>query len=165
MNDAYGVVDSLGQADASEAQYSGSDGTPLLRVGLLGGFRVERTNTAQAVSDWQPRSANPHEATGNLHRGKRCIASRSSTSSGGGVAIKSALNSLVRPCRSPTMRWSPSRRGGKARPFSGCHPSGHLRPAQVSRQGGKTLPSSLPGRTPFRPTRLAPSPPCHLIME
>ena len=68
MNNPYGLVDGSGQAchnvqpsapgaDASEAQYSGSDGTPLLRVRLLGGFCVERTDVGQAVSDWQRRSA------------------------------------------------------------------------------------------------------------
>lgn len=43
--------------DAPEARRSGSDGTPLLRVRLLGGFCVERADVGQAVSDWQRRSA------------------------------------------------------------------------------------------------------------
>ncbi len=68
MNDAHGVVNGPRQAyhdtrpptlgvDASEAQYSGPDAIAPLRVRLLGGFRVERTDVGQAVCDWQRRSA------------------------------------------------------------------------------------------------------------
>ncbi len=36
---------------------SGSDAVPLLRMRLLGGFSVERTDIGRAVSDWQRSSA------------------------------------------------------------------------------------------------------------
>lgn len=44
-------------ADASAARHSGSDALRSLRIRLLGGFRVERVGTGQAVSDWPRRSA------------------------------------------------------------------------------------------------------------
>jgi DNA-binding SARP family transcriptional activator len=40
-----------------EAQYSGPDAVPLLRVRLLGGFGVEHADIGRAVSGWQRRSA------------------------------------------------------------------------------------------------------------
>ncbi len=40
-----------------QPRYSVSDGIPLLRVGLLGRFRAERTDVGQTISDWQRRSA------------------------------------------------------------------------------------------------------------
>ena len=43
--------------DAAQAQYSGSDAITPLRVRLLGGFCVERTDVGQAVSDWPRRPA------------------------------------------------------------------------------------------------------------
>jgi DNA-binding SARP family transcriptional activator len=45
------------KVDAFEAKHSGSDAVPLLRVRLLGGFFVERTDVRRAVSGWQRRSA------------------------------------------------------------------------------------------------------------
>lgn len=66
--DVYGIMDGAGQARhyirpsvpgvaACQAPYSGSDAIPLLRVRLLGGFRVERTGVDRAISGWQRRSA------------------------------------------------------------------------------------------------------------
>ena len=68
MNNAYGVVD--GSQRVYEAspqssrgvgvprlQYSVSEGIPFLRVRLLGGFSVERTEVGQTIFDWQRRSA------------------------------------------------------------------------------------------------------------
>jgi DNA-binding SARP family transcriptional activator len=43
--------------DAFTAQHSGSDAITSVCVRLLGGFRVERTGAAQAISDWPRRSA------------------------------------------------------------------------------------------------------------
>ena len=94
MNNARGVVDSLRQADACEAEHSGSDAIPSLRVGLLGGFRVEQTNTARAVSGWQRRSAKTlikllATCTGHaLHREQILDILWP------GVAVESALNSF-----------------------------------------------------------------------
>jgi DNA-binding SARP family transcriptional activator len=68
MNRARSVVNGSWQAchdtrlsapgvDAFAAPYPGSDGITSLRMRLLGGFRVERTDAGQAVSDWPRRSA------------------------------------------------------------------------------------------------------------
>jgi DNA-binding SARP family transcriptional activator len=69
MTNAYGVVDgsrqvyhdirssSRGADDHHQPRYSVSQGIPLLRVGLLGRFCVERTDVGQTISDWQRRSA------------------------------------------------------------------------------------------------------------
>jgi DNA-binding SARP family transcriptional activator len=68
MSRARGVVNGSWQAcyetrpltagvDAFAAQYPGSDAVTLLRLRLLGGFRVERTGAGRAVSDWPRRSA------------------------------------------------------------------------------------------------------------
>ena len=68
MDDAHGVVHGLRRAcydigppmpgeGPFRTQYSGADAIPLLRVRLLGGFCVERTDVGQAMSDWPRRSA------------------------------------------------------------------------------------------------------------
>jgi DNA-binding SARP family transcriptional activator len=68
MNDAHAALDGSRQAyhdigpptpgvAVSEAQYLGSDAITPLRVSLMGGFRVERADAGQAISDWQRRSA------------------------------------------------------------------------------------------------------------
>ena len=43
--------------DANEMHHGRLGGVPLLRVRLLGGFRVEQADVTRAVSDWQRRSA------------------------------------------------------------------------------------------------------------
>jgi DNA-binding SARP family transcriptional activator len=45
------------KGDANVMHHGGLGGVPLLRVRLLGGFRVEHADVAGAVSDWQRRSA------------------------------------------------------------------------------------------------------------
>ena len=69
MTDPYGVVDGSRQAYHDirsssrgadvphQLPYSVSEGIPLLRVRLLGGFCVQRSDVGQAVCDWQRRSA------------------------------------------------------------------------------------------------------------
>jgi len=42
---------------ASQVRYSEPNGIALLHVRLLGGFRIERSDVGQAISDWQRRSA------------------------------------------------------------------------------------------------------------
>ena len=68
MDDAYGVVDGTREAyddvrsssrgaDVPQPLYSVSEVIPSLRIGLLGGFCVQRTDAGLAVSGWQRRSA------------------------------------------------------------------------------------------------------------
>src|SRR6516165_339521 len=68
MNNAYPLADgsrqvyheissSLPRVDVPRPRYSVSEGIPLLRVRLLGGFCVQRTEVGQVVSEWQRRSA------------------------------------------------------------------------------------------------------------
>ena len=68
MNDAHRLADGSQQTfrdvrlpmprvEAFAAQHSRSDAITSLRVRLLGGFRVERIDAGQAVSDWPRRSA------------------------------------------------------------------------------------------------------------
>jgi DNA-binding SARP family transcriptional activator len=68
MNDAYEVVDRSGRAyddirsssrgeDVPQPRHSVSEVIPSLRIGLLGGFCVQRTDVGVTVSDWQRRSA------------------------------------------------------------------------------------------------------------
>ena len=66
MNNAYPLADgsrqvyheissSLPRVDVPRPRYSVSEGIPLLRVRLLGGFCVQRTEVGQVVSEWQRR--------------------------------------------------------------------------------------------------------------
>jgi len=48
---------SVPEVDASEAQYRGPGTMPLLRMTLLGGFRVEHADALNVVSGWPRRSA------------------------------------------------------------------------------------------------------------
>ncbi len=57
MNHAHAGVGVAHQVHAPETQDCGGQTIPHLHVRLLGGFRVERADGAQAVSDWRRRSA------------------------------------------------------------------------------------------------------------
>ncbi len=78
---------------ASEARYSGSDAVPLVRVRLLGGFRVERTD-AREVSDWQRRSAKTLTKLLATHTGHAFHREQILDILWPGVAVESALNSF-----------------------------------------------------------------------
>jgi DNA-binding SARP family transcriptional activator len=106
MNNAYGVVDgslqayhdirssSRGTDVPHQPRYSGSEGIPLLRVGLLGGFCVQRTDVGQAVSDWQRRSAKALIKILAVQPGHAVHREQITDILWSGVDIESALNSF-----------------------------------------------------------------------
>lgn len=79
---------------ASEARYSGSDAVPLVRVRLLGGFHVGRTDSAQEVSDWQRRSAKTLMKLLASDTGHALHRERILDILWPGVVVESALNSF-----------------------------------------------------------------------
>jgi len=81
-------------AHGSEVRYFGSDAMPLLRVRLLGGFRVERTDGAREVSDWQRRSAKTLTKLLATHTGHALHREQVLDILWPGVAVESALNSF-----------------------------------------------------------------------
>ena len=83
-----------GRPDACEAQYSGSDAIPILRVGLLGGFRVEQTDGAREVSNWQRRSAKTLMKLLATYTGHALHREQILDILWPGVAVESALNSF-----------------------------------------------------------------------
>lgn len=106
MNDAYGVADGSRQAYHDirsssrgadvhhQLPYSGSEGIPLLRVRLLGGFCVQRTDVGQAVSDWQRRSAKALIKILAVQPGHAVHREQLTDILWSGVDIESALNSF-----------------------------------------------------------------------
>lgn len=94
MNHAHRVVSGLRQVDAGEARYSGSDAIPLLCVRLLGGFRVERTDGASPVSDWQRRTAKTLIKLLATHTEHALHRDQITDILWPGVAVESALNSF-----------------------------------------------------------------------
>jgi DNA-binding SARP family transcriptional activator len=81
-------------ADTTAAQYSGSDAIPLLRVRLLGGFCVERTDARRAVSGWQRRSAKTLTKLLAIHPGHALHREQILDLLWSGVDAESALNSF-----------------------------------------------------------------------
>lgn len=82
------------EVQASEARYSGSDAVPPVRVRLLGGFRVERTDSPREVSDWQRRSAKTLMKLLASHTAHTLHRDRILDILWPGVAVESALNSF-----------------------------------------------------------------------
>jgi len=73
---------------------SGSDAIPLLRMRLLGGFCVERTDIGQAVSDWQRSSAKTLTKILAVHPGHALHREQIIDILWPGVDAESALNSF-----------------------------------------------------------------------
>ncbi len=104
MTETHGVVNgsrqayhdirppSLGAA-AAGARYSVSDAIAPLRVSLLGGFRVERTNVG-TISGWQRRSAKTLTKLLAVHPGHALHREQIVDILWSGVDAESALNSL-----------------------------------------------------------------------
>ena len=82
------------EMNAFESQYSGSDSFPLLRIRLLGGFRVERTDVRRAVSGWQRRSGKTLTKLLAVHPGHALHREQILDILWSGVDAESALNSF-----------------------------------------------------------------------
>ena len=80
--------------DASEAQYSRSEAIVPLRVRLLGGFRVERADVGQGISDWPRRSAKNLTKLLAVHPGHALHREQIIDTLWPGADAESALNSF-----------------------------------------------------------------------
>jgi len=105
VNDVYGVLDGLRHIcqdirpsapgmDALEARHCASGAIPLLHVGLLGGFRVERADARQTVPDWPRRSAKTLTKLLAVHPGHALHREQIIDILWPGVDVDSALNSF-----------------------------------------------------------------------
>ena len=77
-----------------EAQYSGSETITPLRVRLLGGFRVERADVGQGISDWPRRSAKTLTKLLAVHPGHALHREQIIDTLWPGADAESALNSF-----------------------------------------------------------------------
>ena len=81
-------------AHSSAAPYSVFGAIPHVQVRLLGGFRVERTNSAREVSDWQRRSAKTLTKLLAAHTEHALHRDQILDILWPGIAVESALNSF-----------------------------------------------------------------------
>lgn len=81
---------------ANVMHHGGLGGVPLLRVRLLGGFRVEHADVAGAVSDWQRRSAKTLTKLLATYPGHALHREQILEVLWPGVEVESALNSFAK---------------------------------------------------------------------